>query len=40
MVGVALLFNPVIPVGLTRDIWVILNFLEAVVLGFAILRLR
>ena len=40
MVGVALLFNPVIPIGLTRGIWVVLDFLAAVVMGVTVRRLR
>ena len=35
MAGVALLFNPVVPVGLTRDTWVLLDVATAVVFGFA-----
>ncbi len=38
MVGVALLFNPFVPITFARDIWVILDAAAAVVFGLAVRR--
>jgi len=39
MVGMALLFNPLVPVGLSRDTWVILDLAAAVVFGLTVPKL-
>ena len=39
MVGMAPLFNPIVPVGMNRDTWVLLDLATAVVFGFAVRKL-
>lgn len=38
--AIAILFNPLLPIYLTREIWVVIDFITAIFLLFAILKLK
>lgn len=40
MIGLCLLFNPVFPIHLTREIWAILDLATAVVLVIHLIAIR
>lgn len=38
--AIAILFNPLLPIYLTREIWVVIDFITAIFLLFTILKLK
>ncbi len=38
--AIAVLFNPLIPIHLTRDVWVVIDFITAISLIFAMFKLK